>query len=82
MPATQLRHAESGQRVYLIRPIVSRAIEWTAPWTSLVKRRTYQWIHAMDRNHCFKLEKISNNFLQVGHRNGAVQGRLYVKTGS
>jgi hypothetical protein len=34
----------------------------------------------MDRDKRFKLEKISNNFLQVGHRNGAVQGRLYVKT--
>jgi hypothetical protein len=69
-----------GQHLYLIRPIVSRRNEWTAPWTSLVKRRSYQWIHAMDRDHCFKLQKISNNFLQVGHRNGAVQGRLYLKT--
>ena len=69
-----------GQQLYLIRPITSRANDWRAPWTSLVKRRSRQWIHAMDRDHRFKLEKISNNFLQVGHRNGAVQGRLYVKT--
>ena len=39
-------------------------------------------IHVVDRDKRFKLEKISNNFLQVGHRNGAVQGRLYVKTSS
>jgi hypothetical protein len=69
-----------GQQLYLIRPITSRKNEWQAPWTSLVKRRSLQWIHVMDRDHRFKLEKISNNFLQVGHRNGAVQGRLYVKT--
>jgi mannosyltransferase len=69
-----------GQQLYLVRPVVSRKNEWTAPWTSLVKRRSAQWIHAMDRDSRFKLEKISNNFLQVGHRNGAVQGRLYVKT--
>jgi hypothetical protein len=69
-----------GQQLYLIRPVVSRKNEWTAPWTSLVKRRSAQWIHALDRHRQFRLEKISNNFLQVGHRNGAVQGRLYVKT--
>jgi hypothetical protein len=69
-----------GQQLYLIRPITSRKNEWTAPWTSLVKRRSLQWIHVVQRDKRFKLEKISNNFLQVGHRNGAVQGRLYVKT--
>jgi mannosyltransferase len=70
-----------GQKLYLIRPITSREQEWQAPWTSLVKRRSLQWIHVVDRDKRFKLERISNNFLQVGHRNGAVQGRLYVKTG-
>ena len=69
-----------GQQLYMIRPITTRENEWRAPWTSLVKRRSAQWIHVMDRDKRFKLEKISNNFLQVGHRNGAVQGRLYVKT--
>jgi hypothetical protein len=72
----------TGGQLYLIRPVVSRKIEWIAPWTSLVKRRSAQWIHYLDRDKRFKLEKISNNFLQVGHRNGAVQGRLYVKTRS
>ena len=70
----------TGQQLYLIRPITSRKSEWRAPWTALVKRRSAQWIHVMDRDKRFKLEKISNNFLQVGHRNGAVQGRLYLKT--
>ena len=74
-----LDHMRVGQQLYLIRPITSRPQEWRAPWTSLVKRRTYQWIRAIDHDKRFKLERISNNFLQVGHRNGAVQGRLYVK---
>jgi hypothetical protein len=69
-----------GQQLYLIRPVVSRKNEWLAPWTSLVKRRSSQWIHAVNGDHRFKLEHVFNNFLQVGHRNGAVQGRLYVKT--
>ncbi len=71
-----------GQQLDLIRPITSRHNEWVAPWTSLVKRRSLQWIHVVERDKRFKLVKISNNFLQVGHRNGAVQGRLYVKTRS
>ena len=75
-----LDQMRTGQQLYLIRPIVSREQEWTAPWTSLVKRRSAQWIHVIERDKRFKLEKVSNNFLQVGHRNGAVQGRLYVKT--
>jgi hypothetical protein len=76
-----LNGMKPGQQLYLIRPITSRKNEWTAPWTSLVKRRSLQWIHVIDRDKRFKLERISNNFLEVGHRNGAVQGRLYVKTG-
>jgi mannosyltransferase len=68
-----------GQRMYLIRPIVSRKNEWRAPWTSLVKRRSEQWLHHMGVDRRFKLLRVSNAFLSVGHRNGAVQGRLYVK---
>lgn len=75
-----LGHMRVGQQLYLIRPITSKKNEWRAPWTSLVKRRSLQWIHVVERDTRFKRELISNNFLQVGHRNGAVQGRLYVKT--
>lgn len=74
-----LNNMHPGERLYLVRPITTRENEWRAPWTSLVKRRSAQWIHVLDGDKRFKLEKISNNFLQVGHRNGAVQGRLYVK---
>jgi hypothetical protein len=71
---------EVGQQLYMIRPITSRESEWLAPWTSAVKRRSRQWIRAMDREPRFALERISNASLQVGHRNSVVQGRLYVKT--
>jgi hypothetical protein len=77
-----LDHMKVGQKLYLIRPITSRPAEWKAPWTSLVKQRSLRWIHAVERDPQFKRLKISNNFLEVGHRNGAVQGRLYVKTSS
>jgi hypothetical protein len=80
--APMLNALKVGHRLYLIRPIVSREIEWRAPWTSLVKRRSAQWIHAVERDPRMKRVHISNAFLQVGHRNGAVQGRLYVKTRS
>ena len=68
-----------GHLVYLIRAIVAREIEWRAPWTHLVKVRSAQWIHHMQRDPRFKLIHISNAFLGVSHRNGAVQGRLYLK---
>jgi hypothetical protein len=69
-----------GQQLYLVRPITTRKIEWRAPWTSLVKKRSRQWIHVVDRDKRFKRELIVNNFQSVGHRGGAMQGRLYVKT--
>ena len=69
-----------GQQLYMIRPITSRESQWTAPWTSAVRRRSRQWIRAMDRDPRFELDGIANASLQVGHRNSVVQGRLYVKT--
>ena len=68
-----------GQKLYMIRPITSRESEWLAPWTSAVKKRSRQWIRALDRDPRFDLDRISNASLQVGHRNSVVQGRLYQK---
>lgn len=69
-----------GQQLYMIRPITSRESQWTAPWTSAVRRRSRQWIRALDRDPRFELDDIANASLAVGHRNSVVQGRLYVKT--
>jgi uncharacterized membrane protein len=69
-----------GRHLYLIRPVVSRKIEWTAPWTALVKKRTFQWIREVHKDPRFKQLHVSNAWLEVGHRNGAVRGEMYVKT--
>ena len=69
-----------GRRLLLIRPLVSRRHEWVAPWTDLVKRRSYQWLRALERDP--RLERIDISYASpnVGRRNGAVQGRVYLKT--
>lgn len=69
-----------GERLYLIRPVLSRKLEWTAPWTSLVKTRTYEWVRTVHQDPRFKLLHVSNAWLQAGYRNGAVRGEMYVKT--
>jgi hypothetical protein len=71
-----------GRQLYLIRPIVSRRIEWRAPWTGLVRKRSAQWLRALEADKRFRRIHVSHASLSVGHRNGAVQGRLYVKTRS
>jgi hypothetical protein len=75
-----LQRMRPGQHLYLVRPILSRKAEWSAPWTQLVKHRTFQWVRHMRRDHRFKLLHVSNAWLQVGQRNGAIRGEMYVKT--
>lgn len=69
-----------GSRMLLIRPLVSRRNEWTAPWTSLVRRRSYAWQRIVSRDHRFKKIRTANDSPVVGHRNGGMIGRLYLKT--
>lgn len=69
-----------GRRLLLIRPLVSRRHEWVAPWTALVKDRSYQWLRALERDPRLKRIDISYASPNVGRRNGAVQGRVYLKT--
>jgi hypothetical protein len=69
-----------GRRLLLVRPLVSRRYEWVAPWTSLVKDRSYQWLRVIERDPRLKRIDISNASPNVGRRNGAVQGRVYLKT--
>jgi hypothetical protein len=69
-----------GSRMLLVRPLVSRRNEWTAPWTSLVRRRSYTWQRVIARDHRFRRIRSANDSPIVGHRNGGVIGRLYLKT--
>ena len=70
----------AGRRLLLVRPLVSRRHEWVAPWTDLVKDRSFQWLRALERDP--RLERIDISYASplVGRRNGAVQGRVYLKT--
>jgi hypothetical protein len=69
-----------GARMLLIRPLVSRRNEWTAPWTSLVRRRSYAWQRVVNRDERFRKIRTANDSPIVGHRNGGMIGRLYLKT--
>ena len=69
-----------GRRLVLIRPLVSRRHEWVAPWTETVKNQSYQWLRTLEADPRLERIDISNASPNVGRRNGAVQGRVYLKT--
>ena len=69
-----------GRRILLVRPLVSRRHEWVAPWTSTVRDQSYQWLRRFERDPRLKRVDISYASPNVGRRNGAVQGRVYLKT--
>lgn len=39
-----------GQQLALVQPII-RSAGWNAPWTSLIRRRAYQWERVLGRDH-------------------------------
>jgi len=41
---------EPGQALILVQPILRAYYQWTAPWTSLVKRRAIQWERVLQRD--------------------------------
>jgi hypothetical protein len=44
-----VRTLRSGQRLFLVEPIIRSAV-WTAPWTKLVRRRSKQWERRLNRD--------------------------------
>jgi hypothetical protein len=42
-----------GRQVLLVRPVIDNRSDWSAPWTRLVRRRSAQWAHALDRDPRF-----------------------------
>ena len=42
-----------GRRVMVVRPVVRDEDAWKAEWTSLVRRRSYQWAQAIARDERF-----------------------------
>jgi mannosyltransferase len=42
-----------GRQVILVRPLIRNPDAWDAEWTSLVRRRTYQWTRLLRRDERF-----------------------------
>jgi hypothetical protein len=69
-----------GGHVLIVHPVTSRADDWDAPWTELVRRRSAQWGAALDQDP--RLERVSA--VPPNYRRATrigVRGVLYEKTG-
>jgi valyl-tRNA synthetase len=69
-----------GAHVLLVHPVTSRADDWDAPWTQLVRRRSAQWGAALADDGRFKFEGAVPPNYRRATRIG-VRGVLYEKTG-
>jgi hypothetical protein len=69
-----------GGRVLIVHPVTSRADDWDAPWTELVRRRSAQWGAWLAQND--DLERIA--VVPPNYRRATrigVRGVIYEKTG-
>ena len=69
-----------GGYVLLVHPVTSRADDWDAPWTQLVRRRSAQWGAALAGDSRFKFVGAVPPNYRRATRIG-VRGVLYEKTG-
>jgi mannosyltransferase len=57
-PETELEPALDrvalGARVLLVRPLIGEGIQWDAPWTRLVRRRSAEWGSELARDRRFR----------------------------
>ena len=51
--APQLDRLPEGRHVLLVRPVIDKRSDWSAPWTRLVRRRSAQWARALERDPRF-----------------------------
>ena len=69
-----------GGRVLIVYPVTSRADDWDAPWTELVRRRGAQWGAALANDR--RLEPVKA--VPIRYRRATrigVRGVIYEKTG-
>ncbi len=83
-PATNLDplldNLPTGGRVLIVHPVTSRADDWDAPWTQLVRRRAAQWGAALATDERFeKVGPVPRNYRRATRI--GVRGVLYEKTG-
>jgi mannosyltransferase len=70
----------AGGHVLIVHPVTSRADDWDAPWTELVRRRSAQWGAALAQDP--RLERVAA--VPPNYRRATrigVRGVLYEKTG-
>ncbi len=48
-----LAQLPEGRRVLLVRPVIGNRLDWAAPWTRLVRKRSAQWGRALERDPRF-----------------------------
>jgi mannosyltransferase len=69
-----------GGRVLIVHPVTTRADDWDAPWTQLVRRRAAQWGAALAADERFeKVGPVPENYRRATRI--GVRGVLYEKTG-
>ena len=67
-----------GGRVLIVHPVTTRADDWDAPWTQLVRRRAAQWGAALAADKRFEVVNAVPPFYRRATRIG-VRGVLYEK---
>ena len=67
-----------GGRVLIVHPVTSRADDWDAPWTELVRRRSAQWGAALATDRRLKFVKAVPIRYRRATRIG-VRGVIYEK---
>lgn len=69
-----------GGRVLIVHPVTTRADDWDAPWTELVRRRSAQWGAALAQDpRLERIEVVPPNYRRATRI--GVRGVLYEKTG-
>ncbi|MEA2331738.1 MAG: mannosyltransferase [Thermoleophilaceae bacterium] len=74
-----LANLPPGGRVLIVHPVTSRADDWDAPWTQLVRRRAAQWGAALEGDKRFETVGAVPRLYRRATRIG-VRGVLYEKT--
>jgi mannosyltransferase len=81
-PATNLDplldNLPPGGRVLIVHPVTTRADDWDAPWTQLVRRRAAQWGAALATDRRFEMVQAVPPFYRRATRIG-VRGVIYEK---
>lgn len=79
--APLLDRLEPGQRVALVTPIFFDVRRWQAPWTELVRLRSFEWRQHLSNDPRFGVSA-TEPLLPIDRRPNAVQATVFVKTGA